>query len=143
MGFNTSTGVYTPYTGAESAAPGQVISSATWNSIFTDLSAALTLLGQQLYGTTSVTASSYTTVSTDAFIQVNYAGAVTINLQASSARAGYPITIKDVGNRAHTNNITITPNGADTIQGLSGIVITTNYGGYTLFPITGGWVTRP
>jgi hypothetical protein len=107
------------------------------------LSAALTLLGQQLYGSTSVTASTYTTVGTDAFLQVNYAGAVTISLQAASARAGYPVTIKDISAAAQTNNITITPNGADTIEGLASIKITSNWGGFTLYPITGGWVTRP
>ena len=39
--------MYTPPNGAENAFPGEIIASATWNSIFTDLSAALTFLGQQ------------------------------------------------------------------------------------------------
>ena len=39
--------MYTPPNGAENAFPGQIIASATWNSIFTDLSTALTFLGQQ------------------------------------------------------------------------------------------------
>lgn len=38
-------GTYTPPTGAENAAPGGVIRSATWNTIFTDMSAALTSCG--------------------------------------------------------------------------------------------------
>jgi hypothetical protein len=37
--------VYTPVSGAESAAPGQVIRSATWNSINTDYATALTQIG--------------------------------------------------------------------------------------------------
>lgn len=41
-----NTGTYTPAAGAESAAPGQTIRSATWNNIFTDLSSALTDIGQ-------------------------------------------------------------------------------------------------
>lgn len=45
MPFSGNT--YTPPTGAESAAPGQVLQSATWNAIFTDLAAALTLLATQ------------------------------------------------------------------------------------------------
>ena len=45
--YNHLTGVYTPPNGAENAFPGEVIASATWNSIFTDLSGALTFLGQQ------------------------------------------------------------------------------------------------
>jgi len=47
MPFNTA-GVYTPPAGAESATPGAVIQSATWNSIFTDLSSALTQSMEQL-----------------------------------------------------------------------------------------------
>ncbi len=39
-------GVYTPPDGAEDAVPGEVIRSATWNTIFTDLSNALTQVGQ-------------------------------------------------------------------------------------------------
>lgn len=44
MGY--SDGIYTPPTGAEDAAPGQVIRSATWNTIFIDMAAALTDIGQ-------------------------------------------------------------------------------------------------
>lgn len=46
MGFSTTTGVYTPPTGATNAFSGKVIASAVWNSIFTDLSSALTTLAQ-------------------------------------------------------------------------------------------------
>ena len=46
MPFNINTGVYTPAAGAESATTGQVIQSAVWNTIFTDLSGALTSVGQ-------------------------------------------------------------------------------------------------
>lgn len=45
MPFDT-TGVYTPVTGATTAAAGDIIHSATWNSIFTDLSTALTTVRQ-------------------------------------------------------------------------------------------------
>jgi len=39
-------GVYTPASGAENAFPGQVIASATWNAIFTDIAAnGLTVVG--------------------------------------------------------------------------------------------------
>jgi hypothetical protein len=41
-----SDGTYTPPNGAENAFAGKTIASATWNSIFTDLSSALTTLGQ-------------------------------------------------------------------------------------------------
>jgi hypothetical protein len=142
MSFNSG-GVYTPASGATTAAPGQVIQSAVWNSIFTDLSSALTLLGQQLYGTTPLTAATYTPVAADSFILVNYAGAVTISLPAISARGGYPLAIKDISGVAQTNNITINPNGSDTIESLTTLVIKSAWGGYTLYPTTSGWVTRP
>ena len=45
MGFAAS-GVYTAPSGATSAASGDVIRSATWNTIFSDLSSALTSICQ-------------------------------------------------------------------------------------------------
>lgn len=48
MPFNATTGVYTPAAGAETAAPGDLIQSTVWNAIFTDLSTALTEVGQLL-----------------------------------------------------------------------------------------------
>jgi hypothetical protein len=44
--FVVSTGVYTAEPGATDAVPGEVIRSATWNTIFSDLSTALTQIGQ-------------------------------------------------------------------------------------------------
>jgi hypothetical protein len=142
MPYNSS-GLYTPPTGATNAAPGTLIQSAIWNSIFTDISSALTLLGRQLYGTTNVTSTPYTQLATDTFLLVNKATAVTVDLLAASAAGGYPITIKDTSGVAQTNNITITPNGSDTIEGLTTLVINTAWGGYMLFPVTGGWVLKP
>lgn len=45
MPFSGNT--YTPPTGSENAAPGQVVQSAVWNAIFTDMAAALTTLMTQ------------------------------------------------------------------------------------------------
>lgn len=142
MPYN-SAGVYSPSAGATTAAPGDIIRSATWNAIFTDISAALTLLGQQLYGTTSVTVVTYVPVATDSLLLVNRAGAVAINLPTAVTMNGAPLAVKDISGVAHTNNITITPNGSETIEGLASIVINIDYGGYWLYPITGGWILRP
>jgi hypothetical protein len=103
----------------------------------------LTLLGAQLYGSTAVTTSPYTQLSTDVFLLVNKATAVTVDLLASSAAGGYSITIKDNSGLANTNNITITANGTDKIEGNSTLVINTAWGGYELFPVTGGWIRKP
>jgi hypothetical protein len=145
MPFN-SAGVYTPASGATTATPGAIIASATWNSIHSDFSAALTLLGQQLYNQTSVNhaASPYTPLATDALLLVDTTGgSVTINLPAASARNGYPLTIKDAKGSANSNTITINRNGTDTIDGLTVVTISDNYSGYELTPITGGWIIGP
>jgi hypothetical protein len=49
MPFNGN--VYTPPAGAESATPGAIVQSATWNSIFTDMAAAFTTLMTQANST--------------------------------------------------------------------------------------------
>lgn len=51
MGFNQNTGVYTPASGALSASPGQVVQSAVWDNVFTDLSNAHTTVAQALQAT--------------------------------------------------------------------------------------------
>lgn len=142
MPFN-SAGVYTPEAGATTAAPGDIIRSSVWNDIFTDLSDALTLLGQQLYGTTAVASTPYVPVAADSLLLVNFAGAVTVNLPLAADRDGYPLAIKDISGAASTNNITINRNTTDTIEGLTSIVISTDYGGYFLVPVSGGWIIRP
>lgn len=142
MPFN-SLGVYTPTAGATTAAPGDVIRSAIWNAIFTDLSSALTLLGEQLYGATSVIATPYVPVATDSLLQVDVAGAVVINLPTGASRNGYPLKIKDISGAANANNITINKNGTDTIEGLTAITIDVAYGGFSLIPTATGWIISP
>lgn len=138
-----SNGTYTPATGATTAAPGDIIKSSIWNAIFTDLSDALTLLGEQLYKTTSVIATPYVPVAADSFLLVNFAGAVAINLPTAASRNGFPLAIKDISGAAHTNNITINRNSTDTIEGATSIVIDADWGGWHLYPVTGGWILRP
>lgn len=143
MPFNGS-GVYTPPAGATTAAPGDVIKSSVWDSIFTDISNALTLLGQQLYGATQVSSTPYVPLAADSFLLMNVASAAVVNLPLSSSRSGYPLKIKDISGAVSTPHvITINANGADTIEGAASITITADYGGWNLYPITGGWVLSP
>jgi hypothetical protein len=138
-----SHGAYTPATGATTAVAGALIKSATWNAIFTDLSSALTLLGEQLYNTNTVTfgASPYTPVATDTLLLLTTSGgAITINLPSAASRNGYPLRIKDNTGNAATNNITIARNGADTIEGRTSFIIANNWGLIELQPVTGGWI---
>jgi hypothetical protein len=142
MPFNSS-GVYTPASGATTAVPGALIQSAIWNAIHTDFSNALTLLGQQLYGTTSITTTPYVPLTADTLLLVNIAGAAVVNLPTATSRNGYPLAIKDISGAANTNNITINRNGSDLIEGLTSIAIDAAYGGYFLYPVTGGWIIHP
>jgi hypothetical protein len=74
---------------------------------------------------------------------VNVNGAVSIQLPPAGGRLGIPISIFDIGGFAAAQNITILPDGAETIMGLPSIAIATNYGSFTLWPIqSGGWYTQ-
>lgn len=85
--------------------------------------------------------------STDVVVETNQAGAIALALPASAAWAGQnskyglPLSIFDISGTAGANNVTINPNGAETISGLPNIVINTNFGGWRLMPKSGGgWV---
>jgi hypothetical protein len=81
-------------------------------------------------------------------IEVNTTGAVTITLPSCQTPAAgpqaqprlftlNPISIIDVGGNAATYPITILPfSGAETVMGLASIKIQTNYGGFTLQPVS-------
>lgn len=91
-----------------------------------------------------VTAAGSVTVDedTDDHILLNktIGAATTVNLPAAATRTeGRHIKIVDIKGDAASNNITITPDGAETIVGLSTWVIANNYGSVTLWPMSGGW----
>lgn len=144
MPYNFTTGVYTPPDGATDAFPGETIRSATWNSIFSDISTALSQLGPAVFTVpTSVTGASYTVLATDTYLRVNRSGAVAVNLGLASARAGLKLRVKDVSGAASSNNITINRASPDTIDGANTLQILADYGTWELIPRTGGWDVTP
>ncbi len=85
-------------------------------------------------GTTSVPAGT-------TLVTVNFNGAVSLQLASSIPILGavtQPLTVVDVGGFAATGNITILPFGTEKIMGLSSLVISTNFGGFNLLPVSGG-----
>lgn len=144
-------GTYTPPEGAEDAFPGKVIASAVWNVIFTDLSAALTVLGQVILREPVVkTTAGPFTISTETYIALNKGSPSTtgVTLPAVATRNGQPLRIVDWAGNA--GDITFTPNGVETIEGLATWVLASSGGAglggsITLIPSTtlSGWAVSP
>ena len=74
-----------------------------------------------------VTVSAYTIKIDDLLVDVNVSQATTLTLP-KSAPIGTNYMIKDSSGNANTNNITVSANTGDTIQGSATNVINTNYG---------------
>lgn len=65
--------------------------------------------------------------------------AITIRLPAASGYAGETIYIKDDSGNAGTNNITVTPDGTDTIDDDPSLVIDSDYAGVQIKSNGTGW----
>ena len=92
------------------------------NEMFVVTAAGCEVKGGLAYNTTTVTNadSPYTVAGSDHVLLVNSdAGAITINLPPTNQRAGRELIIKDAGGDAASNNITVTCNGSDSMQGQS------------------------
>lgn len=100
-------------------------------------------------------AGTYTLDLSTNLVQVNIAGVVTIILPSAvipSVPAGVlpgrsvrnPVSVVDVGGLAAANPITIQPAAGENIMGLAQIQITSNYGGFILYPVSGikGWTNQ-
>jgi hypothetical protein len=97
MPFNPTTKIYTPPTGAESAAPGGLIQSAIWNTVFTDMAAALSALGQQTaVPPVMVTTATGTVSVTQPMVIYNVTTTGSLTLPVASSTPGYLLTVKTV-----------------------------------------------
>lgn len=76
-------------------------------------------------------------------ILVNAPGPVTLQLPPASLRTAGAVSVINTGGNASTYNITLLPFGAETIMGLPSLVISVDWGAWTVYPIsTGGWYTK-
>jgi len=100
MTYNTSTGIYTPASGATTAAAGQTIASATWNGIFTDLTTALTTLGKaNILGVNSgINAVAFAPTFTAINFAASVSDAATFTIPVPSSLPGYSIRGLYIGN---------------------------------------------
>ena len=137
--------MYTASAGATSAFPGEVIASATWNSVFADIQAALTQLGQQQLYTVNAprvitSYSAFTVNLTDRVVLIE-AAVGTVFLPLASTKLN-PVTFIGAGGTIFgSGNAVLLPTSPDTIDGLLKTTLTGNYQSITLLPLpSGGWL---
>ena len=90
----TVNGIYTAPDGATNAVPGQVIRSATWDTIFSDISTALTQVGEQLWSSPVTITGNYTVATTVASIIVNSTVTATLTLLPATEVPATKLIIK-------------------------------------------------
>jgi hypothetical protein len=91
---------------------------------------------------TAVAAATYTVLATDCYIGVNRNGTVGLTLPTSASEGtGTILIIHDEGGNAALNTITVTPNGAETIDGAATKTITSNFGTLRLITNGSNWFT--
>ena len=106
--------------------------------------AGITTLGSgMVYSTTLVAGATYSVLVGDAFIYSSYSvtGTCAIDLPTAQLLDGRTIVIKDIGGDASTNNLTVTTEGAELIDGAATAVISTDYGKVTLQSDGTNWYT--
>jgi hypothetical protein len=86
----------------------------------------------------SVTATPIVIAATDEIINCNITGAGACTLPPSAGRNGKPLIFKDVAGKWTAGNLTVTPAGAERIDGLANVVGRTNYGRIVIRPMNDG-----
>jgi hypothetical protein len=93
------------------------------------------------YASIDDTDSPYTATTSQSIIGCDSSsGAITINLPAAaSATAGFCFKVKDEAGSAGTNNITLDPNGSETIDGETTVVMNSNFQSITIYTNGSNW----
>lgn len=94
------------------------------------------------YDIHSTSSATYTLTTADGRVMIladSSSNAITINLPVASENSGRIVNIKDKGGNAGTNNITIDPNGSETIDGGATVAISSNYGSMTVLCDGANW----
>lgn len=115
-----------------------VVFDAVANSFFkVPLSGAGSIIGRVRLQR-SVVATPIIVASNDEILNCNINVAAACALPASATRSGLPLTFKDVGPQFGANHLTLTPNGAETIDGKPNLVLNTDRQAVTLVPLNDG-----
>jgi hypothetical protein len=141
-GFDTN-GVFTLDASATDAFPGKVLASADWNTIFQQIIDGMTQLGkgQIVRSPRIISAPTATvTVAVDDLIILIGAAVTNINLPASATKTSPLYIIGNAVGIFASNNATVNPNGAETIDGAASVLLSNDYQCLTLYPlVAGGW----
>lgn len=128
-----------PFQSQLTSAPVRSNFVAAYNDINAIWAVIATLSGTGVSLRQVVTPGAITVLITDTGIGVENNSAAPVNVNLLAAAQGRYIVVKDVGGYAGIHNITLVPNGSDTIDGQSQYVIGSAYGAVTIAPITGGY----
>ena len=137
--------MYTASAGATSAFPGEVIASATWNSVFADIQAALTQLGQQqLYAVNAprvITSYSAFTVNPADRVVLIEAAVGTVFLPAAATKLNPVTIIGAISTIFGSGNAVLLPTSPELVNSFARYTMTSNFQSLTLLPLAGGgWV---
>jgi len=104
----------------------------------------LDVQGGQTGKVTTVNAATYSLLVTDFILHVTYTGtgAVAVTLPTAQSVSGRMITVKDAGNNAGTNNITISTQGAELIEFGASVIINANGNSVDIYSDGTDWFVR-
>jgi hypothetical protein len=98
-----------------------------------------THLEAQRFTVTEVAAGPYSVTDAHYAFMIDTSVAITFNLPTAVGRTGQVYVFKDRTGGAAANNVTITPSGAETVDGGATLVINANKGTYTIMSNGTNW----